>query len=575
VTGSTQVLVAVGDNGAVYTSTNGMSWKRQNSSTTQWLRGVAFGNNTFVAVGENGFIATSPDGTNWTKRASGTPAHLNRVAYAPLQFTAVGDGGVTLTSIDNGVLWLPESPGATNDLFHCASGDATRIVIGDHEVRLQNALGWSDQIAQSNGPPAWTYYANVGRPEFFLIAGRTGMIAEGYSTNDSPYYWLPTSDSIRQWLFDVTFAGNLYVAVGDRATVMTSDDGVDWSLELVPDSVTNSVFLGVGGTTNLLIAAGNQGSLLISPYAETNITVTNTVGTNVVVTNQTVSTFGVNWYAIEPRPTTNDLQGVGFFAGLYLVTGDNGTVLTSPDGTNWTVRQTRTTALLGSVAASPTTVVAVGDSGTILASPDAANWSLEVSSTTNWIYRVRYLAGRFIALGQNGTLLTSTDGTNWTARTSGTTKWLNDVSWVDGVYFAVGNQGTLLTSTDAVNWTNRGLITLKSLYAAATDGAQLVTVGIEGIILRSRIVPDLTPVSILSYSRFESSDPGSTDNLFLFGGHTDQQFTFDSRADLNTNVWMTGPQLEVYDSSGTFYYLETIPDTNAPPLQFYRTTLAP
>src|SRR5206468_887057 len=118
------------------------------------------------------------------------------------------------------------------------------------------------------------------------------------------YFWLPTSDSIRQWLFDVTWATNLYVAVGDHATVMTSGNGIDWALELVPDSVTNSIFLGVGGTTNLLLAAGNQGSLIYSPYAETNITVTNIVGTNVVVTNQTVSTLGVVWYAVQPRPTT-------------------------------------------------------------------------------------------------------------------------------------------------------------------------------------------------------------------------------------------------------------------------------
>src|SRR5205814_4632036 len=242
--------------------------------------------------------------------------------------------GVALTSTNNGVNWLAENTGATNDLFHAASGDNSRVVIGDTEVRLQNSSGWSNQLAQSNGPPAWTYYANIGRADFFLIAGRTGMIAEGYSTNSTSYFWLPSSDSIRQWLFDVTWATNLYVAVGDRATVMTSGNGIDWSLELVPDSVTNSIFLGVGGTTNLLLAAATQGSLIYSPYAVTNVTVTNMVGTNVVVTNETVSTFGVVWHAVQPRPTTNDLQGVAAFHHLYLVTGDNGTVLTSPDGTN-------------------------------------------------------------------------------------------------------------------------------------------------------------------------------------------------------------------------------------------------
>ena len=356
---------------------------------------------------------------------------------------------------------------------------------------------------------------------------------------------------------------------------MTSGNGIDWSLELVPDSVTNSIFLGIGGTTNLLVAAGNQGSLIISPYAETNVMVTNVVGTNVVVTNQVISKLGVDWYDVQPRPTTNDLQGVGLFGDLYLVTGDNGTVLTSPDGTNWTRRVTPTGALLSSVAASPDIVVATGDNGTIITSRDGANWALQNSRTANWIYRVRYLAGEFIAVGQNGTLMTSADGTNWNSQVSGTTRWLNDVTWIDGTLFAVGTQGTVLTSSNAVDWISRGTITAKSLYAAATDSDQLIAVGIEGIILRSQIVPDLTPVSILSYSRFESTQSSTVNNLFLFGGKADQRFTLDSRLGFETNVWSRGPLLEFYDSSGTFYYLESLPDSNAPPRQFYHGTLTP
>ena len=574
VAASTQTVVAVGDNGAVYTSTDGVNWKRQ-ASLGQWLRGVAFGNGTFVAVGESGLIATSPDGTNWTSRASGTTTNLNRVAFTGNFFTAVGEGGVALTSTNNGSSWFSEKTRATNDLFHTTSGDGARLVIGDNEVRLQSSGAWSDQLAQSSGPPAWTYYANVGRPSFFLIAGRTGMIAEGYSTNDHSYYWLPSTDSVRNWLFDVTWATNLYAAVGDRATVMTSENGIDWTLELVPDSVTNSIFLGIGGTTNLLVAAGNQGSLIISPYSETNAMVTNVVGTNVVVTNQSISTFGVVWHDIQPRPTTNDLQGVGVFGNLFLVTGDNGTVLISPDGTNWTSRPAPTSALLSSVAASPNKIVATGDNGTIITSPNGTNWVLQNSRTTNWLYRVRYLAGQFIAVGQNGTILTSSDGTNWNSQASGTAKWLNDVTWIDGTFFVVGTQGTILTSANAVDWTSRGTITLKSLYAAATDSDHLITVGIEGIILRSQVVPELTPISILSYSRFESVDSPTVNNLFLFGGKADQSFTLDSRLGFDTNAWVTGPKLEFYDSSGTFYYLETMSSSTAPPRQFYRGTLTP
>jgi hypothetical protein len=576
VAASPQIVVAVGDNGAAYTSTNGVSWRRQNSLVlTEWLRGVAFGNNIFVAVGENGFIATSLDGAVWLRRSSGTTTHLNRVAFTSGLFTAVGESGVTLTSNLNGASWLPETSGATNDLIHAASGDGALLVIGDEEVRLRNSLGWSNQLAKPDGPPSWIYYANIGRPGFFLIAGRTGLMAEGYSTNGSSYFWLPTSDSIRQWLFDVTWVPDLYVAVGDRATVMTSGNGIDWSLELVPDPVTNSIFLGVGGTTNLLLAAGNKGSLIYSPYAETNLTVTNIVGTNVVVTNRTVSTLGVVWYAVQPRPTTDDLQGVSVFRNMYFVTGDNGTVLTSADGTNWTKRVTPTIALLSSVAASSDVIVATGDDGAILTSQDGLSWTNQNSATGNWLYRVRYLAGQFISVGQNGTILTSANGTNWTARSSGTTSWLTDVTWIDGIFFVVGTQGTVLTSTNAIDWTSRGTISQKSMYAAATDANQLITVGVEGIILRSQIVPDLTPIQILSYDVYAETNAATVNNLFLFGGKADQRFTLDRRLAFDTNSWVVGPQLEFYDSSGTFYYLETQPKSNAPPQQFRRGTLTP
>src|SRR5437773_1763252 len=328
--------VQVAERGQVYSSDDLSTWLPRDSGVTNALRAVTFFGRRIVITGEAGAVlyADSPaDFKPGTLLDGPTGDWLEAVAASPQIVVAVG------------VNWSAETSGATNDLFHAASGDGALLVIGDDEVRLKNSIGWSNQLAQADGPPAWTYYANLGLPSFFLIAGHSGMIVEGYTTNGSSYFWLPTSDSIRQWLFDVTWATNLYVAVGDRATVMTSGNGIDWSLELVPDSVTNSIFLGVGGTTNLLLAAGNQGSLIYSPYAETNITVTNIDG---MVTTYTVSTLGVVWYAVQPRPTTNDLQGVGVFRNLYFVTGDNGTILSSPNGTNWTPRVTLTSALLSS-----------------------------------------------------------------------------------------------------------------------------------------------------------------------------------------------------------------------------------
>jgi hypothetical protein len=218
-------------------------------------------------------------------------------------------------------------------------------------------------------------------------------------------------------------------------------------------------------------------------------------------------------------------------------------------------------------------LVAVGDNGTILGSANGIIWSQRTANTTNWLFRVRWLNGVLIAVGQNGTILTSPDGETWTNRNSGTANWLTDATFVGDTWFVVGAGGTVLTSTNLADWTQRGTHTKKALYAAATDAKQLVTVGVEGVILRSQVARDLTPVSFLAYEQVANN--GSAYNLFLFGGKTDQRFTLDHATNLVENVWTTGPELEIFDGSGTLYYIEEVSGTNVPPVEYYRTVLMP
>jgi hypothetical protein len=571
VTASPTLAVAVGDNGAIYTSADGANWQRQNAPFTDWLRSVAFGNpggsGLFVAVGEGGFIATSPNGSTWEKRAGNvTSPDLNKVVWNNGQFWIAGNSGQVLAS-DTGLTWQSVITGATNTLNAIASTANSRLVVGDSEVRLFEGRGpWSNELASTKSfpPPAWNYLSAVSDGSSFFIAGRTGIFVEGFKTNSttSPTFWSSISESPRNWLWDIKRLNQVYIAVGDQATVMTSLDGISWDEEFVPDSAANSIFLGVGGKTNLAVAVGNGGTIITSPENFQSVVSTNSDGTH--ITNQ-VSTLGIIWNAVEPRPTSNDLQGVGTFNGLLVVTGGGGTILTSSSGTSWTRQTTPTTAFLSSVESFPGGLVAVGREGTILTSPDANTWTKRISGTTNWIYRVRYLGNRLIAVGQNGTVLTSGDGVSWTSQKSTTTRWLNDVQYIDATYFAVGTQGALLTSFNAVDWVDRGTITQKSLYGAATDNGQLVIVGLEGTILRSQIVPFNTPILLVDYPR------APTQNLFLFAGQRDQRFSLDRSTNLFN--WSAGPQLEIFDPSGTLLYLDDRP--NAHPFQFFRARPLP
>jgi hypothetical protein len=105
---------------------------------------------------------------------------------------------------------------------------------------------------------------------------------------------------------------------------------------------------------------------------------------------------------------------------------------------------------------------------------------------------------------------------------------------------------------------------MKSLYGLVIYQGQLVTVGAEGIIIRSQLIPATTPVIISGYSRVSGED------IFLFTGQPDQQFYLNSSTNLST--WSRGPLLEILDSGGTLLYSSNI-GTNAPQ-QFFRTSLA-
>jgi hypothetical protein len=60
---------------------------------------------------------------------------------------------------------------------------------------------------------------------------------------------------------------------------------------------------------------------------------------------------------------------VAYGNGLFVVVGDDGAILTSPDGLNWTVQTSGTGIDLYGVAYGNGTFVAVGDDGAILTSP--------------------------------------------------------------------------------------------------------------------------------------------------------------------------------------------------------------
>lgn len=529
--------VAVGDNGAVFTTTNGLAWTRVTGLPfVDWLTGVAAGAGVFVAVGDGGLVATSPNGTSWTRRNSGTVADLQRIAFGDGRFLAVGRNGVVLTSV-NGLAWNADTAtGITNTLYVGLPASGERVVAGESAFLLRRPPApWTDQSSATVSPspvPVWSWSALLWDGTRYLAGGRTGVTAESWRTNagalSGETFWFRNDDSPRNLLWDVIRVGHGYLAVGDVGTVLSSSAGVDWTSEGAPVTA-ETVLYGIGGSPEVVVAVGSSGTVLRSAVGSTNVSVTHEFtaagGTHPLTVTRTLPLTGVEWQVSTPV-TTNTLQGVAWNRGLFVVTGAQGTVLTSSDAVTWRAASIAGAGLLSSVTAHGDGFVAAGSAGRIDTSADGTNWVARNSGTTNWVYRVRSLAGTLVAVGQNGTLLTSTEGVDWVARASGSDAFLTDACRVGRYVYVCGTGGTLLRSADLSAWEVLPTITGKSLFALATDGAQVVAVGAEGTVVRAIGDDAASPVAFAGYARRETA--GGPVEGFVFSGSPERDFRLES-----------------------------------------------
>jgi hypothetical protein len=71
----------------------------------------------------------------------------------------------------------------------------------------------------------------------------------------------------------------------------------------------------------------------------------------------------------------------------------------------------------------------VDSSGTILTSSDGTTWTVRITGTWRNLKEVTYGNGLFVTVGNLGIIYTSPEGTSWTTRTTGTPKRLSGVTY--------------------------------------------------------------------------------------------------------------------------------------------------
>ena len=323
---------------------------------------------------------------------------------------------------------------------------------------------WRNPLPQGN-----TLYSVAHGNSTFVAVGSFGTIltsADGVS-------WTIRKEGGfgDDWLYDISYGDNIFVALGGES-VLTSLDGINWTKRSSPAHGLYGITYG----DNIFVAVGTMGTILTSPN-------------------------GIDWtkrdFGITVRPKQSVILGdVVYGNNVFVTVGSiydyeegiyEELILTSPDGINWIRRPLgfTTQSFLSRIAYGNNAFVAVGGNATILTSPDGVHWTDKTIETVDCLGNIMFGDNTFLGVGTSFEMpdgnffvaLTSPDGMNWTVTKIDIPKAISEIVWVDNTYVAVGDRGVILISPDGINWTNKMTGTTAQLIDIAHGNNNFVALG--------------------------------------------------------------------------------------------------
>jgi len=275
-------------------------------------------------------------------------------------------------------------------------------------------------------------------------------------------------------LNDVVWDGQVFIAVGDDAAVLTSDEGIDW---VARESATDYALYAITAFDSDIYAVGGSGVLLSTDHGETWTVKVQPgflgfVGLGVVANSSQVIVTGIDvgfvphiaisedrgetWQTMIVSWGTSDLI---YRDGLFVAPGLTGVlsggplvpcVIVSTDGKQWSEM------VFGEEVASLRTIIhddsqffVAGEDGTVFSSFDGFNWT-ELSTPLEdvdysggaWNGTQLILAGR-VSSNQDGTyrpigISSSDGGTSWDSFGIDTNYESRGIAWGNGRFVSVG-----------------------------------------------------------------------------------------------------------------------------------------
>ncbi len=237
------------------------------------LYAIVCGNNTFVAVGANGLVKTSGDGLIWTNGVSGTDRPLFGVAWDGSRFLAVGGNGVILASPD-GMMWKDVPSGTRYSLRHIVGGQGRTIIVGEKGTVLFSADGTGWKAAES-GTAAGLNSAAFNGKVFAAVGDDSTILTSSDGINWAPSKAVIQNNTRPLILEDVQWMSNKFLIVGyinkepSYPVIIESADAVNWSVQVLEyihkNNFKNIRLYTAAWDGTQPVAAGSHGSIVTLP----------------------------------------------------------------------------------------------------------------------------------------------------------------------------------------------------------------------------------------------------------------------------------------------------------------------
>jgi hypothetical protein len=197
-------------------------------------------------------------------------------------------------------------------------------------------------------------------------------------------------------------------------------------------------------------------------------------------------------------PSTQNINAIVFAQGRYVAVGSHLTILSSPNGTNWTLHYEGDATVATSVQFTQVIFaggkfVAVASKGQVFTSANGTDWTPGAMPATvkMFVSGVTYGNNLYVASGETDgyyCIATSPDAITWTRRYISVGWGFKAIGFING-RFVAGNISELFTSPDGITWTKLANVTFKYSNTAIAGikvvNGRLFVFGNSGLVMSS------------------------------------------------------------------------------------------